>query len=419
MLIHWIWLSMRPGITDRDKAGLLRHFHDPEEIYFASPESFSRVEGMEQEALDALLDKDLLPAEDVLAECARKKIRILTWQDAAYPASLKNIVDPPLVLYYKGQLPDFDQIPVIGIVGTRKASLYGMNTAKQMGYQIARCGAAVVSGMATGIDAMAMKGALTGESAVIGVLGCGVDVVYPVSNRALYEDMVQHGCLISEFLPGTPPYKWNFPKRNRIISGLSNGVLVVEAPERSGSLITARQAAEQGRDVFVVPGNIDVPTFVGSNALLRDGAIAVSSGWDVVSEYRHLYPARIVRFTTAARQRVSDAEMQAEENQTAKVAQKPKLPEKKQPPQPKKDKKDIDNAETTAYIDTKQNEVQLSPEEQLIMDQLAGKEQLVDDVIAGTGLPAGKVLAALTMLQVKGAVKSLPGRRVAPVKQNR
>ena len=419
MLIHWIWLSMRPGITDRDKAGLLRHFHDPEEIYFASPESFSRVEGMEQEALDALLDKDLLPAEDVLAECARKKIRILTWQDAAYPASLKNIVDPPLVLYYKGQLPDFDQIPVIGIVGTRKASLYGMNTAKQMGYQIARCGAAVVSGMATGIDAMAMKGALTGESAVIGVLGCGVDVVYPASNRALYDDMVQHGCLISEFLPGTPPYKWNFPKRNRIISGLSNGVLVVEAPERSGSLITARQAAEQGRDVFVVPGNIDVPTFVGSNALLRDGAIAVSSGWDVVSEYRHLYPARIVRFTAAARQRASDAEMQAEENQTAKVAQKPKLPEKKQPPQPKKDKKDIDNAVTTAYSDTKQSIVQLSPDEQLIMDQLAGKEQLVDDVIAGTGLPAGKVLAALTMLQVKGAVKSLPGRRVAPVKQNR
>ncbi len=411
MLIHWIWLSMRPDATDREKAALLQHFHDPEEIYFAAPEYLQGVEGISQEAAASLLDKDLLPAENVLAECARKKIHILTWQDAAYPASLKNIADPPLVLYYKGQLPDCDQIPVIGIVGTRRASLYGLNTAKQLGYQIGSCGAAVVSGAAAGIDAMAMKGALAAGGSVIGVLGCGVDMVYPASNRALFADMESCGCLISEFLPGTPPFKWNFPKRNRIISGLSNGVLVVEAPEGSGALITARQAAEQGRDVFVVPGNIDVPTFVGSNALLRDGAIAVSSGWDVVSEYQHLYPARIRKFTAAARQTASDAEVQAQE--LPKVVQKPKLPQKKK----ETDKKAIDNAPTGTYSDTKKRMPQLSSDEQQILDQLNGKQSLVDDVIAGTGLSAGRVLAALTMLQVKGLVKSLPGRQILPLKQ--
>ena len=419
MLVHWIWFAHRPGLTDRAKAALMQHFSDPEDIFYADKGAFLHLDFLTQEAREALQDKNLIPAEEILDTCAREKIHILTYRDASYCARLKNIADPPMVLYYKGRLPDWDASPVIGIVGTRKASAYGLTAAKRMGYQIGRCGGIVVSGMAFGIDGMAMSGALTAGQPVVGVLGCGVDIVYPLSNKGLFADTAQYGCILSEFPPGTPPMKYNFPKRNRIISGLSCGVLVVEAPEKSGALITARQAAEQGRDVFVVPGNIDVPTFVGSNALLRDGAIAVSSGWDVVSEYRHLYPARIVRFTAAARQRASDAEMQAEENQTAKVAQKPKLPEKKQPPQPKKDKKDIDNAVTTAYSDTKQSIVQLSPEEQLIMDQLAGKEQLVDDVIAGTGLPAGKVLAALTMLQVKGAVKSLPGRRVASVKQNR
>ena len=179
------------------------------------------------------------------------------------------------------------------MVGTRHASPYGMTTAKKMGYQITKCGGIVVSGMAYGIDGMAMKGALTAGAPVVGILGCGAEMVYPPSNRPLFSDVENYGCIMSEFPPGTPPVKWNFPKRNRIISGMSCGVLVVEAPEKSGALITARCAADQGRDVFVVPGNIDVPTFVGSNRLLRDGAIAVSSGWDILSEYQMQFPDKI------------------------------------------------------------------------------------------------------------------------------
>ena len=268
MLVHWIWLSTRRSISDRVKAELVRHFQDPEVIYFADAETFSQIENLSDEGKAALADKNLTDAQKILRDCRRENLGILTYQDAAYPARLKNISDPPLVFYYKGRLPDFDGSPLIGVVGTRKASSYGMNAAKKLGYQIARCGGTVVSGMAYGIDGMATRGALSAGMPAVGILGCGADIVYPASNRGLFEDMEQYGCLLSEFTPGTPPMPHNFPKRNRIISGLSCGVLVVEAPEKSGALITAQLALDQGRDVFVVPGNIDVDTFVGSNRLL-------------------------------------------------------------------------------------------------------------------------------------------------------
>ena len=267
MLIHWIWLAHRPGVSDRMKVRLLQHFREPEDIYFADGEAYRHVEGMTAEAAEGLKDKNLTAAEDILESCRREGLHILTFQDAAYPSKLKNIADPPILLYYKGQLPDLDALPVIGVVGTRKASAYGMQTAKRMGYQIGKCGGIVVSGMAYGIDGMAMSGALTAGQITVGVLGCGADIVYPLSNRALFRDVQQYGCILSEFAPGTQPARWTFPKRNRIISGLSDGVLLVEAPEGSGALITARRALEQGRDVFVVPGNIDQPGFVGSNQL--------------------------------------------------------------------------------------------------------------------------------------------------------
>lgn len=414
MLVHWIWLATRPGLNDRVKAELVRRFQDPETIFFADSESFSGVEGLTPEGAAALKDKKLQPAEKILEACHRENLQILTFQDAAYPARLRNIPDPPLVFYYKGRLPDLDGTPVIGVVGTRQASPYGMSAAKKMGYQIAKCGGIVVSGMASGIDGMAMKGALTAGKPVVGVLGCGADIVYPLSNRALFADTERYGCILSEFPPGTPPQKWNFPKRNRVISGMSCGVLVVEAPEKSGALITAQLAADQGRDVFVVPGNIDVPTFVGSNRLLRDGALAVSSGWDILSEYQALYPDKICQFTAPSRQSVSEAELKAAsetEKPMPKVAQKPHVPGKKLPPKQKVDKKVIDKAGSSLYSDL-ETPAGLTADEQKIVSALKDGEQLVDDVIAGTGLPTPKVLATLTLLEVRGVVKRLPGKRV-------
>jgi len=274
----------------------------------------------------------------------------------------------------------------------------------------------VVSGMAYGIDGFAMTGALTAGACVVGVLGCGADIVYPPSNRALFRDTERYGCIISEFAPGTPPARWTFPKRNRIIAGLSCGVLVVEAPEKSGALITARQALDQGRDVFAVPGNIDVPSFEGSNQLLRSGAIPVLSGWDVLSEYEAQFPDKIRRDTSPVRQTAEPEEVlraSGEEAPAAKVAQKPRQPRKKQPDAEKCYKKVIDKESSPPYSDVNDKLSRLSAEEQSIVAALKNGERLVDDVIAETGMTTGKLLAALTMLELKGMIRRLPGKRIS------
>ncbi len=416
MLLHWIWLATRPNMNEREKLALLQQFRDPEDIFYADAGAFSDAEGLTREGFAALQDKDLKQAHAIIHDCTKKNIHICTYADAAYPGRLRNIADPPLVLYYKGVLPDFDSNPVIGAVGTRGATAYGMNAAKRLGGQIAKCGGIVVSGLASGIDGAAMAGALSAGGTVVGVLGSGVDIVYPVSNRGLFADTERYGCLISEFTPGTPPAKWTFPKRNRIISGLSNGVLVVEAQEKSGALITARQAAEQGRDVFVVPGNIDVASCAGSNALLRDGAIAVGNGWDIVSEYLNLYPEKIRRYDRPVEPAGFDGAVMAaetQENPLPKVAQTAKLPGKNRVNQEKTEKIIIDNGANPPYSDIQDCLQGLNQQERKIGELIGNEALLVDDLIAKAGLPAGAVLSTLTMLEIKGVVKRLPGKRVA------
>ncbi len=379
MQIYWLWLAMRAKVQAKEKLALLEHFHSPEEIYFLKRQDLCDGPALSKEAVESLLDKNLKPAEKIVSDCQRKRIKILTWEDSKYPNRLKNIYDPPLVLYYKGKLPDFDNLPAIGVVGTRNASAYGLSTAQKLGGEIAACGGVVVSGMALGVDAMATHGALTESDFAVGVLGCGVDRAYPAANGALFQRMERSGCLISEYPPGTKPDKWNFPRRNRIISGLSCGVVVVEAPLKSGSLITARQALEQGRDVFVVPGNIDIPTFQGSYALLREGAIAVSSGWEVLCEYEAIYP---------------------------QLVHKPEPAEEKTAPV---DKIAVDKAEKPTYSDLQAED--LSSDEQTVLSCLKD-EMLIDHLIAGCGLGTSAVMAAVTMLEIKGLVTTLPGGRV-------
>lgn len=417
MLKHWIWLAHRPSLNDRTKAALLRRFSDAEDIFCAEEVDLRGMEEISRDGMTALKDKNLTQAEEILEACDRERLHILTYGDAAYPEALKNIADPPMVLYYKGQLPDFDTWPVIGVVGTRKASAYGMATARRMGYEIASCGGIVVSGMAYGIDGIAMSGALTAGGKVVGVLGCGADVVYPASNRSLFQDMERYGCILSEFAPGTPPLRQNFPKRNRIISGLSNGVLVVEAPERSGALITAHQAVEQGRDVFVVPGNVDQPGCVGSNLLLREGAIMAASGWDVMEEYEALYPGKLHRdgdgYPMRYRLEGDPALARKEEKPLPKVAQKPRIPGETKNLKKEFKKKSIDKTPSPPYSDLNKELPKLNDSEQAIVSALSGGERLVDDVVAETGLATGKLLTALTMLELKGVLKRLPGKRIA------
>lgn len=397
MLLYWLWLAQCNEVKDGVKAALVRHFEDPERLFFAEKQQIldAEIQGLTGEQTDALLVHDLSAAEEVLADCAKAGLQVLTYDSPLYPNRLKAIYDPPIVLYYRGTLPDFDKLPTVAVVGTRHPSVYGRQAAKRLGGEIAGAGGLVVSGLAEGIDGAAMEAALSAGFPAVGVLGCGADVVYPRKHKALFQETERLGCILSEYAPGSPPIGWHFPRRNRIISGLSCGVVVVEAPERSGSLLTAKHALEQGRDVFVVPGNVDMESFRGSNRLLRSGAIAVSSGRDVMEEYDLLYPEKLLP-----------------KQASAKPKEKEKLPPVQEAPAILK-KKTIDNGDSPPY--SGQNDILqgLSADEQTVMTAIGATMESVDDVIAGTGLPSGEVLGILTMLEIRKKIVRHPGKRVS------
>jgi len=242
-----------------------------------------------------------------------------------------------------------------------------------------------------------MRGAMEAGKPVVGILGNGVDVVYPPKNRDLYAEVERNGCLISEYPPGSKPERWHFPHRNRIISGIANGVLVSEAPKRSGALITAKAAMEQGRDVYVIPGNIDIPNCEGSNALLQEGAAAVFSGWDIMGEYERMYPGVVVKTLTAP---------EPEIRQEALLVAQPETPLF-----PAQDKKDIDKSQQNSYSGIENSG--FTEEEQKILSLLDSRPKHMDDVIAQARMSAGKVLSIITKLTVKGVVISHPGRMVS------
>jgi len=398
MLIHWIWLAQKK-LSCAQKWQLLQHFADPEDIYHADEQTLKETGVLSDEALSSLDDKDLTSAQSIVRECEDKGIRILTIGDEAYPKRLRNTYDPPLVLYFRGTLPNWNEVPVIGIVGTRKATAYGCNVARKFGGEIAACGALVVSGAADGIDAMAMSGALDTGKPVVGVLGCGADVVYPKKNQQLFDLTVANGCLISEYPPRSPANSWHFPQRNRIISGISNGLLVVEAPQKSGALITANYAMDQGRDVYVVPGPVDNPCCEGSNALLQDRAATALSGWDVVKEYESLYPEKIKRCQTVQK--------------LARVAQEPEIPTVFPAESLAADKKSIDNRGKSTYSVVNKPLPALTQEEQAVLAWIGTEPRLVDEILEELELSAGAAKAILTKLVIKGLIKNCPGGRVS------
>ena len=397
MPVYWIWFAQLKGLSLWQKQQLLESFHDPEELYHADPRK------LPAEVIAALEDKDLTEARQILYRCNQRGISILAYGDENYPQRLRSIEDPPVLLYYKGDLPQWQAQPIIGVVGTRKASAYGLQTAHLLASQIAACGGLVVSGMATGVDAMSMEGALDAGKATVGVLGGGVDVIYPSSNRALYRRTEENGCLLSEYPPGSRPFPYNFLQRNRIISGISDGVLVVEAPEKSGALNTARHAFSQGRDMFAVPGNLGVDSCLGSNALLQEGAYPALSGWDVVKHYETLY-------ATVEKRSVSSLKQQ--EKPLPQVAQAPMIPlhgrEEKKPPA----KKPIDNLEKSTYSVLNKRQTGLSAEESAILALLDSSAQYPDAVMDRSDLPASAVQSILTRLGIKGLVQYLPDGRI-------
>ena len=397
MLEYWIWLTTRKKCSAAMAMDLLRFFPDIASVYHAHASDYVQAlqtagRDMRHVDMDSLMEKSLEEAGRIAEGCYQKSIEVLTCQDPQYPGRLLHIPDPPPVLYYRGNLPTFDEEAAVAIVGTRSASAYGCMMAKRMGYQVAQCGGLVVSGLAAGIDTMSMQGALMAGGTVTGVLGCGVDVVYPVRNREMFREVEIRGCLLSEYPPGTPPNAWNFPRRNRIISGLSCGVVVVEAPEKSGALITAQHALDQGRDVFAVPSNADTPGGMGSNNLLKQGAMLARCGWDVMQEYAAIYPDRVhAPQTDAPSMQTGPADTAAPDDVPASKPAAAPPPEKK-----------VDNAERNTYIVSKKTMPKLPENEQTIYALLTHTPQPVDEIIEQSGLSATKAIAALTMLKIKG-----------------
>lgn len=278
----WLALSLVKGLGGESARRLLREFGSPEAIFSASSGSLRSVvkSDVVSEIAKGIDEDQLAPALTWLADANN---HIITLADSEYPQSLLNIPDPPLLLYVKGRLALLNQ-NALAVVGSRNATPQGINNAEDFAQSLSAAGLCVISGMAHGIDAAAHRGALQGRGSSIAVVGTGLDKVYPSANRALAHTLAQQGALISEFPLGTPPLAANFPRRNRLISGMSIGCLVVEASLQSGSLITARLALEHGRDVFAIPGSIHSPQSKGCHALIKQGAKLVEAAQDVLEE---------------------------------------------------------------------------------------------------------------------------------------
>ena len=392
---YWVWLSSLDTVSVRAKAALIRRFGDAESVYFAPHGSFSALEGVSAAEAAVLERRDLKAAEEILRDCADQDLAIVTMQDALYPKRLKAIYAPPVVLYVRGKLPRIDDEAAIAIVGTRSASPYGLKMGRQIAYEIVRCGGIVVSGLTSGIDAAAARGALDADGVCIGVLG----TAHEQQDGELSYDVCRKGALVSEYPPGRMPQRSFFRERNRISAGLSLGAVAVEAPEKSGTLLFAAEALEQGREVFAVPGNADAPGCRGTNALLKDGATPVTCGWDVLSEFAARFPDKIRPVEARrAEERPAAAEQPVRENEK---------------PAPPAGKKEIDKEKSVEYIDLRKQLGLLSETQLKIVSAIEKEPTHVDDIVEKTGRGAATVLTQLTVLTVKGLVRRMPGNRVA------
>ncbi len=352
-------LNLVRGLGPFRIRNLIAHFGSAAEILRQPVSSLTRIEGIGSRLAGAIRNWEKLEYREEFRLIGKLGLEVLTVFDPGYPENLKEIYDPPVVLYLRGSLVPEDK-PALAVVGSRRASRYGLQAARKLSGEIAGRGFTVVSGLARGIDTEAHRGALAAGGRTVAVLGSGLANIYPGENRELAEAIAASGAVISEFPVRTVPERQNFPLRNRVVSGLSLGTVVVEAAERSGALITARLAMEQGRPVMAVPGRIDSYSARGANALIRDGAKMVSGIEDILGEFEYLFPEH-----------------------------RPGAPAR--PPAPP----------------CREN---LSPREKQVYDALEEEELDMERLLARTGLPSPSLSAALVSLELKRLIKRLPGK---------
>jgi DNA processing protein len=287
----WLCLRQIPGVGNIIYNRLIKKFCTPEKVFQASSEELKKIDGLRSQTIEAIITfKDTDWAKKEVDRIEKQGITLITIQDERFPRNLKEIYDPPPFLYVKGELREDDNLS-LAVVGSRNASAYGKAMTTSLSRTLTQRGFTIVSGLARGIDTCAHKGALEGGGRTVAVLGSGIDIIYPWENKGLAEEIALQGAIVSEFPLGTQPEAINFPPRNRIISGLSLGTVIVEASFRSGSLITARMALEQGREVFAVPGNVDSPRSKGTNRLIKEGAKLIMDPEDIIEEVFPQYKA--------------------------------------------------------------------------------------------------------------------------------
>ncbi len=352
---YYVLLSMVNGLGPLRLAKLINVFGCPQAVWLASERELQAVPGITRPVVaDLLAKRNRLDPDKEIQRLKRAGIKTVFVDDSAYPPRLKQIFDPPKALYVRGNI-EVLQSPMFSVVGARKATYYGLTVAERIAFELAEAGLCVVSGMARGIDTAAHKGALRAVKPTVAVLGCGVDVVYPPENKKIMAEIIEKGAVISEFPPGTSPAAGNFPQRNRLISGLSAGVLVVEAAEKSGSLITADFALEQGRDVFAVPGQVTNKLNKGAHWLIKQGARLTEEAADILDELGYELDLNKCR----------------DEDPTEDLTQK----------------------EKKVY--------------NIISDDPVCSEVIIDK----TGLKSSEVLSILLLMEMKGLVVQLPGQR--------
>ncbi len=363
-LRDWLTLHLVPGLGSVGCRALIDEFKEPAKVLNASPRVLSQVPGIRPGVIDIISSHPpYKEAEEELVRASKGKVTILSWDNPAYPKALRSIYNPPMLLFVKGDASQLNR-PALAVVGSRAATSYGLKIARRLGRELAGHGLTVVSGLALGIDAAAHAGALETQGSTVAVLGCGVDVPYPRRNMALAGKIAANGAVISEYPLGTQPEAFRFPARNRIISGLALGVIVVEAAARSGSLITARLAVEEGREVFAVPGRVDSSKSAGAHKLLQDGAKLVYRVEDIFEELS--IPLASFAATN------SDESTKRPDDLISKV---------------------------------------LSLEESKIMTVLDEYPQNIEIIIDKAGISAQKVNEALLLLELQGQVESLPGQQ--------
>ena len=388
---YWLWLASQSNVSPRARAALIAHYGGAEEAFFAPSGAFARLPGLTERDAALLETRDLRRVDAILSACHTLGLDVVTMQDAANPARLKAIFAPPVALFVQGSIRGLDEEAAVSVIGTRSATPYGLKMGRRLAYEIASSGGVVVSTLSPGLDEAAARGALLGGGKCIGVLGCA----HSERLSPLQRDIAASGALVSEYPPGTVTQKSFFRDRNRIAAGLSLAVAVVEAPSTSGALLFAAEALEQGKEIFAVPGNADAANSSGTNALLKQGARPATCGWDVLSEFERLCPGRLYPSRAALPEEPAS------------------VPPAAAPAKPAKEKKEIDKEKPKDYIDLRDQLSGLSTEQLEIITAIGKGKQHIDDIIDATGYPAAKVLAQLTVLEIKGYISRSAGKRIS------